>query len=332
MSAAPMPPRIKVVYILGSSRCGSTTLDGILGASGTALSTGELGHLHWALEEGGLPEYVNSTIGYCSCGALVGECPVWSKVVADWEGGHDLHALGREIDRYETAVRSIPPLAIGRLLRTRSFRAHLQFLAESARSVARVGGVSTIVDSTKGSERGWLYSLLSPEEFDVRFVHLVRDGRSVVSSSINHHEPHKLDSGPSPWPRFAATAFSTAHWMYMNLAASCLGAFHRPRYLRIRFEDLMADPATTLDVLERFLEVDLKETRQKVLAGEALPAGHLLCGNRSKGSPLRLGKERATPGETLTLGPSLVFLGLAGWLEWLYTRAWPRPPPARAEI
>lgn len=318
------PPKIKVVYILGSSRSGSTTLDTLLGASGTALSTGEMGHLHWSIEEGHLPEYADSTIAYCSCGALVPECPVWSRVIGEWGQRHDLATLGRETNRFETVVRSIPSLALGRLLQTPAFRQHLAELGEMVRTVARIGSVSTIIDSTKVAGRGWLYSLLPSAEFDVRFVHLVRDGPSVVSSMMRHYEPHKPESGPSPWPGLAAATFSTAHWVYMNLASSFLGAFHRPRYLRLRFEDLLADPARVMDQLEKFLDLDLGEARRLLRAGEPFPAGHVLCGNRTKAAPLRVSGPTQKTSERLALGPSLVFLWLAGWLQWAYGEDRPR--------
>ncbi len=322
------PPKIKLVYILGSSRSGSTALDTVLGGSTGALSTGELGHLHWALQEGDIPEYATSSIAYCSCGARVEQCPLWSKVVSAWGQQQDLRAVGREADRFETPLTSLPTLLLGRLFRTRAFREHLEFLGWSARSVAEIGGATTVVDSTKVAGRGWCYSLLPSSEFDVRFVHVVRDGPSVVSSMISHYKPHKHDSGPSPWPRLAATAFSTAHWVYMNLASSCLGAFNRRRYLRVRFEDLLDDPDGTLEKLGRFLDLDVREVRGRVRSGEPMPAGHLLCGNRTKGSALRLVRAPAPSEAGLPLGSSLVFLWLAGWLQWAYARPWPRAGPA----
>ncbi len=319
--------KIKVVYVLGSSRSGSTALDSVLGASPGALSTGELGHLHWALQEGNLPGYVGSSIAFCSCGQLVEQCPLWSTVVAQWGPGRELEAFGRATDRYETPGRSLPLLILGRLFGTRAFRRHLALLGRSVELVAGASGVTTLIDSTKGAGRGWLYSLLPPSEFDVRFVHLVRDGRSVVSSMMQHYEPHKSDSGPSPWPRLAAAAFSTAHWVYMNLASSSLGLFHRSRYRRIQFEDLLNDPDGTLRELEPFLGIDLRDVRRRILAGEPLPTGHLLCGNRAKGSPLRLLPPKSRGADELALGPSLVFLWLAGWLQWIY--GGPGSPSAR---
>jgi len=165
-----------------------------------------------------------------------------------------------------------------------------------------------------------LFSLLPQKDFDVRFVHLVRDGRSVVSSMMTHYEPHKAESTPSPWPSWAAAAFSTVHWVYMNLFSSLLGALNRGSYLRVRYEDFVSDPLGSLATIETFLDVDLSEPRRRISGGQPLSSGHLLCGNRSKASPILRAKSREATQSRLPLGPSLVFFSLGGWLQWLYLR------------
>lgn len=324
--------RLKVVYILGSSRSGSTLVDSILGTAPSTTSTGELGHVFWAFYHARRAGLEPSTLSYCSCGRVVTDCPVWSKAWSEWAARQDMPALERATERYEAVVRSIPFLGLGRLLRTRAFWSHVDLVGEEARSVARITTSGTIIDSSKGPSRGWLYSLLPKSEFDVRYVHLVRDGKSVVSSMMKHYEPHKRVSTPSPWPRLAAAAFSTAHWVYMNLCCSLLGALHRQRYLLVRFEDLLRDPDATLRSLESFLDMDLTEPRRRVGAGEPFASGHQLCGNRAKGAQVLQVKPRETPAEELPLGPSLVFLWLAGWLQWAYLRSPPAAfPRARTE-
>jgi hypothetical protein len=312
------PPRLKVVYILGSSRSGSTILDATLGTGASTLSTGELGHIFWAFDPNEAPP-----LRVCSCGLPVTECPIWSRVWSELGARYDRKALERETRRFEEAVRSSFALGTGRLFRTGAFGHHLEFLADSFRTVARLGGVRAVVDSSKLPGRGWLCSLLSPKEFDVRFIHLVRDGRSVVSSMMTHYYPHEKESVPSPWPRWAGAAFSTAHWVYTNLFCSLLGALNRERYLRVRYEDFISRPSDTLLSMESFLGMDLSEARRRVAAGEPLAAGHLLCGNRSKQAPLLKAKPREGAADQLSLGPSLVFLSLGGWLQWIYLRASP---------
>lgn len=85
----------------------------------------------------------------------------------------------------------------------------------------------------------------------LRFLHFVRDGRDMAFSSnqnqLRKHGTSLLgELSPAPEP-----VQSIAVWSSVNLAAARYGAtVLGPRYLRIRFEDLCADPAT---VIERVL-------------------------------------------------------------------------------
>jgi hypothetical protein len=68
---------IRVVYITGFGRSGSTVLNITLGQHADVIATGELGNLSrrvWHSDE------------YCSCGARVRSCPFWSAVVGAMDG------------------------------------------------------------------------------------------------------------------------------------------------------------------------------------------------------------------------------------------------------
>jgi hypothetical protein len=81
------------------------------------------------------------------------------------------------------------------------------------------------------------------------------------------------------------------------------------------------NPLETLARIEPFLGVDLGESRKRVLAGQPLSPGHILCGNRSKATPTLMGEPTAQGNETLSRGPWFVFLAFAGWLQWYYWHA-----------
>ena len=315
----PGPPRLKIIYILGSTQSGSTILDMAIGTATSAVSTGELGHIFWAFEaarEGSS----SVTVPNCSCGLLVTQCPLWSVIWAEMAARGNLREFEEENRRFETTALSVPTAVAARLAHSRAFARHLDELGSMLRSVARNASAGIIVDSTKDPGRGWLYSLLPTQEFDVRFIHMVRDGRSVLSSMMVTSQPDRFDSAPSPWPPPAAALFSTLHWIYMNLHASILGRANRDRYLRIRYEDLVGHPVEMLESIEAFAEIDLSESRKRVTAGKPLSSGHLLCGNRSKTTPTLKVQASGRSRSSLSRGPELIFLLLAGWLQWYYLR------------
>lgn len=317
------PLRLKIVYILGAARSGSTILDAAIGTATSAVSTGELGHIFWAFD-GAKTANQSSAVPYCSCGLLVTQCPLWSAVWSDLASNHDMSEFEADLRRFETLALSVPTAVVARLFKSRAFENHLNLLGSLVRSVAKNASANVIVDSTKNPGRGWLYSLLPPQNFDVRFIHLVRDGRSVLSSMTTHYSPDRFVSAPPRWPRPVAALFSTIYWMYANLHSSLLGKLNRKRYLLIRYEDLVSSPTETLISIESFLGIDLSESRKRVAAGTPLSSGHLLCGNRSKASPILKVQRSVGARETLSRGPSLIFLCLAGWLQWYYVNASPR--------
>ena len=81
-------PRVKVLYIMGWGRSGSTIMDNLLGGIDGFFSVGELGYL-W---ERGLVEGRR-----CGCGRLLRDCEVWSEVLREGFGA----ALGGEVDPEE---------------------------------------------------------------------------------------------------------------------------------------------------------------------------------------------------------------------------------------
>jgi hypothetical protein len=314
---APPTPRLRLVYILGSGRCGSTILDSVIGTAPLALSTGELDKIGRARAAAEASRGAH-TLSLCSCGQPVTTCPLWSPVWDDLRGRYDVAEYGRDLARFERVLLSIPAASWGRLAGTRAFRRHLNATGFLLQSIAHRAGASVIVDSSKNPTRGWLYSLLPEAQFDVRLVHIVRDGRRVLASNLAHFHPDELVSEPSPWSPTMTSFYSTAYWSYMNLHASLLGLARRRPYRLLRYEDLVARPQETLVSLEAFLGVDLSLPRERVAQSLPLARGHLLHGNRSKTAPTLTVQADPLPPVALPLGAAAAFGSLGSWLDGYY--------------
>ncbi len=79
---------------------------------------------------------------------------------------------------------------------------------------------------------------------DARFIHLIRDGRSVASS---------VASKPSGPPNAVSAAY---WWRGLVRQGRRDGAVLGPRYLEVRYEKLIADPATVLTTVCQHLRAD----------------------------------------------------------------------------
>ncbi|HUZ83237.1 MAG TPA: hypothetical protein VMU66_00980 [Gaiellales bacterium] len=228
---------VRLVYVAGAGRSGTTLLAMLLGALPGATALGEVRHL-WArgIRDNQL----------CGCGEPFHECPFWQEVGDLAFGGWDrvdvdrILALQRAVDRF----RSVPRQALGGIGGGREAMVdeYLSAFRPIYRAAARIGG-GVLVDSSKAPS--FLALLRRQPGIDLRVVHLVRDSRAVVYSwSRRRLRPELRGAGPGYMAMIGARR-STADWVANNLAIDLIGA-GRGTVERVRYEALMRDPEREL--------------------------------------------------------------------------------------
>jgi hypothetical protein len=312
------PDRVRIVYILGSGRCGSTLLDAILGTGSAQISAGELDALPRAMRRSTAGDEWG-TLTTCSCGRPISRCELWTAVWQDIGRSYGVDSFQDAVSVYERVLVSLPQILAARALGTRRFRDQLDHLGFVARSIAEHSGRTVVVDSSKNPARGWMYELLSREQFDVRFVHLVRDGRAVVDSNLKHFDPTLSGPSPPPWGPAATAGYSTLYWLYMNLHSSLLGRKAKGRYVRVNFDRLMVAPRREIERLGRELDLDLSEALERIGTDRPMERGHIVLGNRSKLRPPTVAEHEDEERVALPGSASAVFGLLGGWLNRLYS-------------
>jgi hypothetical protein len=139
--------------------------------------------------------------------------------------------------------------------------------------------VPVFVDSSK-STRLTLSRALALEQlcrFDVRFIHLVRDGRAVMWSGAKGSNKQLAAGQP---PVSSLRGYKTAaSWNATNLLTALLSRQFKKRQT-VYYEDFAASPDKTVSVLADQLQLDLAQLRHKLMSGQALRAEHLIAGNR----------------------------------------------------
>jgi len=166
---------VRVLFIGGLGRSGSTLLDRMLGQLGGVWSVGELVHI-W---QRGLREN-----NLCGCGRRFRDCHFWRRVGEEAFGGweavdvDEVLALKQAVDRN----RCVPLMCLPALwppYRARLRRYH-DLLDRLYRAVRQVAGAPLLVDASKHASHAFL--LRSMPGLDLRLVHLVRDSRGVAFS------------------------------------------------------------------------------------------------------------------------------------------------------
>jgi hypothetical protein len=232
-----MNSRIKVVYIVGAHRSGSTLLDRLLGQVDGFFSTGELANI-W--DRGIADNHL------CGCGKPHRECEFWNAVMEDAFGGADRVSIG-ESDLFALRlehIRNTPILAIPMLRNTsqlkRRIDAYSQILYELFRAIKKISGSRVIVDSSKLAGRALILSWMP--DVDLHVIHLVRDSRAIVHSWKRAKRRPEIHWTAEYMP-VTGTVRASLRWNMYNMLVH-VGRFGS--YKLIHYENLVAEPQTTL--------------------------------------------------------------------------------------
>jgi hypothetical protein len=237
---------MKVLYIGGTGRTGSTLLQTILGQDPTVFDLGEMTWFWWALERG----------GRCSCGELLDECPIWSTAMDRAFGAgepfapDEMVALRRRFDSRYLPLMAVPGMSARLARRLGPFGDRTQRLY---REVADLTGSRLLVDSSKEPHYSWI--LRQQPGLDVHFLHLVRDPRAIAHSWQRVRQERGF-GGAATMARRGTVVSATYHDV-SNLASELLWRDQPSRYLFLRYEDFVAEPAAAIERIEAFVGMDL---------------------------------------------------------------------------
>lgn len=238
-----------LLYIMGHGYSGSTLLTFLLGSHPQIATIGELGIAEHAKRQTTPEQYL------CSCQAPVRECGFWRRVHREmgerghvfdvWDSDLDFRARGGGLS--DVILRAVQRGPVLEMARSAGVRVVPGARRELARILSRIEALAETVTGIKGS-RIFLDSSKRPERavfmrrirsFDLRVIHLVRDGRAVSWSNMKN-----LGLGPEA---------GAASWLADNRASEqARRSFPADRWMTLRYEDLCADPPGALSRIYSF--------------------------------------------------------------------------------
>jgi hypothetical protein len=265
--------KVKVLFILGTARCGSTIMDNILNEVDGFFSAGEVRFLWERILQG----------RWFGCGRPFKECPIWSVVLQKASALPERSEVDvGEIVRWQR--ENLRVRHTWRLLRaSRSRPSQHDSLDELRRvteaiysSLSEVTGARVIIDSSKRSSDAALLGLLP--DVSAYFVHLVRDPRAVAYSrerpklNPDQETPGQMDvRGP---------VNSALSWIGWNLTAGAVTRHYEPsRSIELRYEDFTAEPRESIKQILHLMDedgVELPFTSERTVR---LSGNHTVSGN-----------------------------------------------------
>lgn len=261
-----------MLYITGDARSGSTILGALLGSQPGIVATGELNNL--LLDDFGAPRV-------CACARPIEDCPLWGPVLQRWSAELAPHRPSdylRLQSRFER-FRGLPRLVWASGHHSASFENYSCWTADLMNAIAKSGSADIVADSAKNPVRALAF--LRGGAIEMTLVHLVRDPRGVAWSK------RKLLRwrGLARWRRnpVAIVLRAALDWTLANLFTEILASRHKDvPYVRIRYEDLVRDPAGVLGRIGEVAGIDLTTLGERAAGGEVFGFGHIMAGNLAR--------------------------------------------------
>lgn len=242
----PIGGKVKVLYVAGWGRSGSTLLGRIIGQIADFFLVGELRYV-W---DRGLIEN-----RLCGCGVPFRECPVWRSIMSRAFGdtsGPDARAL---VSAREQGVRT-RHLALGSLAGLHGKLSGMgEYLEATERLYAAAGeatGSRVIVDTSKFPS--YAYALQSVPGIDLYVLHLVRDPRATAYSWATRRKLRRDRADvPDTFMTSHGDVKSSLVWDEWNLAIERIRRRAPERYMLLRYEDFVGGPRSSVASILRFL-------------------------------------------------------------------------------
>jgi hypothetical protein len=256
---------VKILYVCGYGRSGSTLLDVVLGNHPAFFGAGELASI--------FQEMAEAQTRLCSCGRKYIECPFWSRIVSDLLVGDGEWTAGR-LDRLTRKHENL--LGFGK-----PSADYLRIWSDLLKKIAGESGAGVIVDSSKTMRKtSRRPMLLRRAGVKLSLIHLLRDPRAVMWS-ISRGDNRRIEKNKNPRV-FGGALRGLLSWIFFNVMAELLKWRTKAPCLRIRYEDFVADPKQELTRIGEFVGIDMTYLIASVGKGEDFEVGHGVSGNRMR--------------------------------------------------
>jgi hypothetical protein len=274
-------PPVRVVYLGGVGRSGSSLVARLLDEAADVTAVGEVVRL-W---ERGIAEDER-----CSCGEPFSACTFWRDVgeaaFGGWERLDARRVVGLKLrtGRLRHVPRLVAPWSTPQSRRLAV--EYADFYARLYAGVREVTGCRVVVDASKNVSLAAV--LQRSADVDLRVVHLVRDVPGVAYSwgkRMGRPETDGATAMPTYPPWLVGVWWTTENALFHGLESRGTPT------LRLRYEDLAVDPAAALGAIRRFADLPPVDYPFLDEGGGGVPRGHTFGGNpmRFDSGPVRVG-------------------------------------------
>lgn len=278
--------KIKILYIAGTSRCGSTILSNVLGSIEGFCNVGEIKYI-W---DRGIKEN-----WLCSCGERFNDCQFWNKIIkktiVNYKNFNPEYVL--KLSERGINLRGSKNIRIRDILlknekelekKINKMIEYKNYLSKLYSSVEKITKCSVIVDSSK--EPIYAYILSNIPSFEVFIIHLIREPHAVIYSRAYRKKRQYISKNETQ--NMGTTVFnSILDWNLVNFMIKKLFNSNKNKYFKIYYKEFVNQPNNVVNKILRFLGEDSKKASNIFNENKIrLSTTHVFSGN-----PSRLSKE-----------------------------------------
>lgn len=238
-----MNDKVKLLYVAGSGRSGSTVVAQVLAEVGGWITCGEL--------RLGLRVLLRN--GRCGCGVPVQRCAYWCEVTNIAFGGFDTAILRRGVELMKRVALNrqtmLHLLPLGSRRFGREVREYASIMERLYQAMRTVTGCEVVVDTSKLP--AYFLALGAAQTLDLRTVQVIRDSRAVAFSN----QRRVVDPTNADGPRFMpqqSLALTSIAWNAKNAFIASVMP-NRGGRLILRYEDFVSQPFEQVERVLRFM-------------------------------------------------------------------------------
>jgi hypothetical protein len=257
---------MKIVYIAGYGRSGSTILDLLLSNTDEAFGVGELTNLHKS-------GWINNE--FCSCGNRANDCDFWSKIKMNYECNSKMSIEEYHLQKtkYEKITTGIFNLMFDYLFQTKKYSAFKVSTKILYQLIADVSNKSVLIESSKSPLRLLSLKLMG---FNIKTLFLFRNGFSVLNS-VRKPLKKDLENGIQQDLDPQSTLKTALSWKINNymVLLFCIGD-----NMKLKYESLIKNPSKIITSIGEYCQIDVKNVLNLISSKESFKKGHAIAGNR----------------------------------------------------
>ena len=255
--------KLKVIYLMGSGRSGSTLMNIIFGNHPEVVAPGELNNVNRLKQK----KFT------CSCEARVEDCDYWKAVMEDWVIKSSESRISSYLQKMPLIEKAKSPFAWLKLMlnypgQSKYFKDYLDSTYDFLKSIQTKSNKSVIVDISKNPLRA--YAFMQHPNIDLRLIHLVRDARGV-SWSLNKFVKVEVKQ-----QKVSRTAL---FWVVVNRLSNFVRKKAKHSGL-IRYEDFVQNPEETTREICEICDIDPQPIIDIIKGDVALEDSHIMAGNK----------------------------------------------------